>query len=101
MGGQVVRPEVSLDFDKTAPQARVVDLAHEHLAQQFPRDRDRVAIEKLPAEDGAVGLLSQTRPGPGRGRPSCDGRGGVACPHKEPCPPARTLLTSPSPAATR
>src|SRR5712691_13526135 len=104
MGGEVVRPEVSLDLDQPAPQAGAVDLAYKHLAQQLARDRDRVAIEELRAEDGAGairGPLSQTRPGPGRGRHSCDGRGDAACPRKVPCPPARTSTASPSQAARR
>jgi hypothetical protein len=51
MGGEVVRPEVSLDLDQPAQQAGAVDLAHKHLAEQLARDRDRVAIEELRAED--------------------------------------------------
>src|SRR5216683_5904978 len=102
MGGEVVRPEVGLDLDQPAPQAGAIDLTHKHLAQQLARDRDRIAIEELRAEkrDGGVrGPLSQTRPGPGRGRPSCGGRADAACPRKGPCPPARTSTASPSPAA--
>src|SRR5260370_35351040 len=102
MCGEVVRPKVSLDLDQPAPQTGAVDLADKHLAQQLARDRDRVAIEELQAEDGADGIrapLSQTRPGPGRGRPSCGERGDAACPRKGPCPPPRTSTASSSPAA--
>src|SRR5260370_10209561 len=103
MGGEVVRPEVSLDLDQAAAQAGAVDLTHKHLAQQLARDRHRVAIEELRAEDraedradGIRGPLTQTRPGPGRGRPSCGGRGDAACLRKGPCPPARTSTASSS-----
>jgi hypothetical protein len=50
MGGQVVGPEVGLDFDQASGEPPSADLANEDLAEKIPRYREGVAVEEVEVE---------------------------------------------------
>src|SRR2546428_13952593 len=91
--GRVVRPEVGLSLAQPATDAEAIELPYQELAQHGARDGERVAIEEVGAEHGAVVsrdcvagapedgyFLIQKRPARPGFQPSCGSRGGAAWP---------------------